>query len=418
MITVLGLGFVGLTTALGFCDKGLKVFGYDVDRVKIGSLKHAEIPYHEPFLGEKLGEYLNNRFEIVENLSFAAERSQIFFICVGTPSRGNSGADLSFVDAAVESLLMNFPKDGRFRCIVIKSTVPPGTTKDHILPVIREHCHAFGETVGLANNPEFLREGFAWEDFTEPDRVVVGVSDEKSGQVLENIYYDFDAPFHQVSLNTGEFIKYLSNTLLSTMISFANDMSMAADVIGDIDKPRAFRILHQDKRWYGSPGKMTSYVFPGCGFGGYCLPKDTEAMYAKSAEMGYAPKTLKAVMEVNRDIKNHVVKVLGDGASPEDRIGILGLSFKPGSDDVRETPSAEIISMLIQKGYDNIWAYDPMAADNFKKIYNLPIKYASSLEELVENCDHFLLLTCWEEFVEKKRLFDGTNLLDFRYCLD
>jgi UDPglucose 6-dehydrogenase len=274
-----------------------------------------------------------------------------------------------------------------------------------------------GETVGLTVNPEFLREGFAWNDFINPDRIVIGVSDDKSRDLLGKVYRSFDAPICFVSLNTAAFIKYLSNTLLSTLISFSNEMSMVADAIGDIDIKDAFKILHMDKRWSGSPANMTSYVYPGCGFGGYCLPKDTQAFYSKSKESGYTPEIIGNVIKTNSKIREFISDKVAKLSSADSKIGILGLAFKPGSDDVRDTPAKYIIDGLLNRNRKNIYAYDPMAAELFKSNYSYDITYCKTLAGLVENCDVLVLLTAWKEFIDNKSLFSGKTVIDARYVL-
>ena len=413
MITVLGLGFVGLTTALGFSKKGFKVYGIDIDQDKLDKLSNYNIPFYEPYLDEVLKEQLGKNFVLDSNLNEAVKNSKAIFVCVGTPSRSDGGADLTYLLSAVESIIDVGFND--FKTIIVKSTVPPSTISKRVLPFVNEKVSSAGMQVGLASNPEFLREGYSWEDFIEPDRVVIGVEDDQSKKILHEIYRPFGAPIHYVTYNTAEYIKYLSNTLLSTMISYANEMSMIADHIGNIDIPKAFRILHEDKRWFGSPASMAGYVYPGCGYGGYCLPKDTSALYDIAKDHGYEAKILKANLKVNEEIAAFVVNKIGAHANKEDTLGILGLSFKKGSDDVRLSPTSEIISKLLAKGYKNIVAYDPMANDTFANEYNYAIDYADNVESLVQQADQLLLLTAWDEFKQKEDLIKSKKLHDFRY---
>ena len=416
MITVVGLGFVGLTTALGFSQKNFKVYGYDVDQYKISSIKKCRIPFYEPHLDKACKTYLGNNFIIADSLQEAVSKSRIVFYCVGTPSGENGSADLTHLYKAVEETLKGLDKDN-YKVLVIKSTIPPSTTQDKIKPFVEKLGFTVGKDIGLANNPEFLREGYAWDDFVHPDRIVIGVEDKKTIEILNHCYKPFAAPIHKVSLNTGEFIKYLSNTLFSSLISYSNEMSMVANSIGGIDIPKSFKILHEDKRWFGKPAKMTSYVYPGCGFGGYCLPKDTMAIRSISDTKGFSPKILQSVIETNSLIKNFVVDRLIREIKPNQAIGILGLSFKPDSDDVRETPAKDIIEKLLKKGYSNLYAYDPMAIEVFKKTYNIDIHYLNSLENIVQKADVFVLLTAWKEFKEKQDLLKQKPLYDFRYFL-
>ncbi|MBI2251527.1 MAG: UDP-glucose/GDP-mannose dehydrogenase family protein [Armatimonadetes bacterium] len=414
MIGVIGLGFVGLTTALGFSAKGYKVYGFDLDMEKLRLLRSGKIYFYEPYLENILKENINKNFYPVSSIKDFINDVKIIFFCVGTPALSDGGADLKYILKALEDTLKEM-KRADFKVLVIKSTIPPSSAKERIKPFIEELGFNAGVDVGIANNPEFLREGYAWEDFIHPDRIVVGYEDEKSILILEELYKPFNAPLFKVSLNTAEFIKYLSNTLLAAMISFSNEMSMVADAIGDIDISNAFKILHNDKRWRGTPANMTSYVYPGCGFGGYCLPKDTEALYFQSKFNGYEPMLIKEVLKVNSKIKEFVVNKITNTLCRDDYIGILGLSFKPNSDDVRETPSKDIIKMFLERGFKKIIAYDRIAQEKFKEAYKLPIEYGGNIKEVADKADNILILTAWDEFKKDKNLLINKNVFDFRY---
>ncbi len=417
MISILGLGFVGLTTGLGFAKKGFKTYGFDISGERLNSLKNLIVPFYEPHLDEVLRETMNETFFLDTPFEEAIRSSDAVFICVGTPEKEDGSADLTYLLAAIEQIIE--VETDRFQVIVTKSTVPPSTVSNEVIPfVLKKLKSNENRNVGFASNPEFLREGYCWEDFIEPDRVVIGVEDERSKEILDKIYKPFNAPVHYVNYSTSEFIKYLSNTLLSTMISYSNEMSMVADAIGNIDTQKAFRILHEDKRWYGSPAPMKSYVYPGCGYGGYCLPKDTAALVSISEKNGFRPPMLSANININSSIKSHLVDKIDGTIGYDEPLGILGLSFKPASDDVRLTPVKDIIELLFKKGFRNIYAYDPIAGTEFKKHYpELRINYIESLHEIVQKCDTLVLLTAWEEFNKNKELIKSKNLLDFRYAL-
>jgi len=412
-----GLGFVGLTTALGFSHRGYKVYGYDLDKEKTEALKNNRIPFHEAHLEEILKEHYNKNFIISDSLEQAVSQSKVIFFCVGTPCREDGSSDLTYLLKAVEDTIKAMPQ-GDFKIFVIKSTVPPPATAVAVKTFIEKQGLQVGKDVGLANNPEFLREGCAWDDFIDPDRIVIGQDDEKTGAFLEELYKPFGAPVFRVSLNTAEFIKYLSNTLLSTLISFSNEMSMIAQSMGNIDIINAFKILHRDRRWFGSPAQMTSYVYPGCGFGGYCLPKDTLALCSLATQQGLASSVLKGVLKVNSEIKKHVVKTISNSVSRDEYIGILGLSFKARSDDVRQSPVADIIKLLLDAGYSRIIAYDPLANENFKRSFNLPIDYAESFEAIVQKVQYLIVLTAWDEFKKNRNMLRGKTVFDFRYYLE
>jgi len=403
MVTVFGLGFVGLTTALGFADKGLTVFGIDVNKERSEQISAGKVPFFEPHLDDTLARTLGKTFFVTNDVKAAIKDSQYVFYCVGTPYGENGAADLTYLFSALDSTV-NCIEDDKFRALVIKSTVPPSTTSERVWPYIKGKKGNFG----LANNPEFLREGYCWDDFVNADRIVLGCADNKTKQMLTELYKPFGAPIITVSLNTGEFIKYLSNTLLATMISYSNEMAEVASHIGDIDIKSAFKTLHMDKRWGGC--SMTSYVYPGCGYGGYCLPKDTNALLSQSMEKGYTPKILQNVIGTNDNMPALIARKIAKVARKDERIGILGLSFKPGSDDVRDAPSAKIIRALFELGYSNIVGHDPIAIGSFKELYDFDIEYCTSMAEM--NADVFVITTAWDEY---KGL--SGRIVDCRYCL-
>ena len=273
------------------------------------------------------------------------------------------------------------------------------------------------EQLGVANNPEFLREGHCWEDWTHADRIVLGVSDKRSEGVLRKLYAKETAPICSVSLNTGEFIKYLSNTSLACLISYANEMALAADAVGDVDVANAFRILHMDKRW--QTGTIRAYFYPGCGYGGYCLPKDTNAFYARAKDTGFDGQILKQVIALNdempRNAATRIIRTAGEDKNV--CIGILGLSFNPGSDDVRDTPAAKIIGALNEAGYQNIVAYDPVAVSEFKACYaDLKCRYAGTYEELLQEAEIAAITTAWKMFADVKEK-TTMPVVDCRYML-
>lgn len=444
-VTVFGLGFVGLTTALGFAETGCRVFGVDVDTERKESLRSGTVPFHEPHMEEVLQKHLGKSFFVTDDIPEAIAESAYVFYCVGTPYGADGSADLTYLFSAIDSTLEAI-RDERFRALVTKSTIPPSTTAEKILPYIKEkikNTSVKEECLGIANNPEFLREGRCWEDFMEADRIVLGVNDEKSKELLLRLYEPMGIPIKCVSHSTGEFIKYLSNTLLATLISYSNEMAQAAEAFGGIETAEAFRILHMDKRW--NHCNMTSYVYPGCGYGGYCLPKDTSAFYAQAAEKGFEAQILKQVIQTNTDRPVRIAEKIAGclesvirnrqpgneeneeqdikraGKSEKDRpagtIGILGLSFKPGSDDVRDTPALKIIRALKRLGCENIMGYDPIAAEEFKRRYpDAGIAYADSLREAYEKSDVLAIVTAWEEFREAPGLGEKT-IVDCRYML-
>lgn len=422
-ITVFGLGFVGLTTSLGFAEYGHTVYGVEVNPERLSTIKSGRLPFQEPGLDEALSRHLGKRFQPIssDGLSEAVASSDCIYYCVGTPYGQDGQADLTYLMKAIDQTLEAMPDDCPFKVLVVKSTIPPSTTSGKLIPYLEKKGIRVGKDLGVANNPEFLREGHCWDDFMHADRIVQGVSDGHSAEMLRRIYARCQCPVFCVSLNTGEFIKYLSNTLLATLISYSNEMSLVADAIGGIDVAEAFRILHMDKRWGGAP--MASYVYPGCGYGGYCLPKDTNALYAVSKAAGFDAQILRNVIQTNdhmpEAISAKIAKVLGSEkcSDKEKKVGILGLSFKPGSDDVRDTPSAKIIRCLYALGYSSIYGYDPVANAEFKRYYSeLDISYVDSYDELLEVSDVLVIATAWPEFKDVRERTDKT-VIDCRYML-
>ncbi len=408
MVTVFGLGFVGLTTALGFAHLGYKVYGVDVDTERKNTLRDGKLPFLEPKMEDVLKEHLNKNFFVTENVEEAIKDSSYVFYCVGTPYGQSGQADLTYlfsaIDATVEAI-----KDDKVRVLVTKSTIPPSTTAEKIVPYV-EAKGDVAKNISVANNPEFLREGHCWDDFIGADRIVLGCNDENGREMLKKLYEPMHVPTYCVSPSTGEFIKYLSNTLLATMISYSNEMAQVADTIGGIDVADAFHILHMDKRWGGC--NMTSYVYPGCGYGGYCLPKDTSALLAQSVAKGYEPQILKNVIAVNDERAAMMAKYIAGKVDKNGIIGILGLSFKPESDDVRDTAAYRIIRELNKLGYNKIVAYDPVAIEEFKKKYkDIDITYMDSAKAVYDAADGIAIVTAWNEFKQvatmgEKPIFD------------
>lgn len=411
MVTVFGLGFVGLTTALGFAHYGYKVYGIDVDEERKKTLRGGKLPFLEPKMEEVLQKHLNREFFITEDIEAAVADSDYIFYCVGTPYGESGSADLTYLFSAIDSTVSAI-KDDKFRVLVTKSTIPPSTTSEKIYPYVQEKGEA-AKKIGVANNPEFLREGHCWDDFIGADRIVLGCNDEVSKEMLCRLYRPMGIPIVCVSHSTGEFIKYLSNTLLATLISYSNEMAQVADKIGGIDVADAFHILHMDKRWNNC--NMTSYVYPGCGYGGYCLPKDTCALLAQAKAKGYEPQILQEVIEMNERRPIIIADKITEGQRKESTIGILGLSFKPLSDDVRDTAAYKIIKALEDKGYCNIVAYDPVAAEEFKKHYpDVSVEYKENMADVYNASDVVAIVTAWEEFRKVKDLGDKP-VIDCRY---
>ena len=414
MIGIVGLGFVGLTTALGFAEHGIPTVGYDIDLKKTNLIKLGQIPFHEPGLKEALADTLNRSFSLSENIVQLIENSDIIFICVGTPRDQNGKADMSAVRFVLDKII-ECTQPGYRRIVLVKSTVPPSTTlqlQKHLEIKLR----SLSENLCIGVNPEFLREGHAWEDFMHPDRIVVGINPIPSDRdKISKIYEGFNSELIFTAPSTAEFLKYLSNTLLSTLISFSNEMSIIAKNIGNIDIPNAFKLLHLDKRFSGDPASIVSYIYPGCGYGGYCLPKDSLAIFELSRDAGFEPKILKGNLEINNNIMKYLLEdFFRLHYDTSVKIGILGLSFKPESDDVRETPAIKCIETLTAKGYNNILVYDPIAMDAFKGTYpNIKVEYCDTIQNLLKGIEIVFVVTAWNLF--RNIDFANKRVYDLRY---
>lgn len=413
-VTVFGLGFVGLTAALGLAHLGHKVYGIEADSCRLEALRAGMLPFHEPSMEEELSTQLaQGRFILGASVERSVEDSEIIFYCVGTPYGEDGAADLTALFGAITQTLAAV-QDGSFRVLVTKSTIPPSTTERRILPFVMEH-YPQGANLCVANNPEFLREGYCWQDFMEADRIVIGCADPVGCERLRKLYEPLGAPVFCVSPTTGEFIKYLSNTLLATLISYSNEMAQAAEAIGGIETAQAFHILHMDKRW--KTGGIASYAYPGCGYGGYCLPKDTCAFRAQARSYGFEPAILNAVIETNERRPEEIAKWIALGLDKEQSIGIAGLAFKPGSDDVRESPARWIIRLLREMGFSKILVYDPIAMEQFRRSApELDLIYCAGLEELRARSKRIAITTAWPEFSALAQ-WPGGQVIDCRYML-
>lgn len=416
MIGVIGLGFVGLTTALGFSERGIETIGYDIDYSKLDLIKSEKVPFYEPGLKDALSRNLSRNFSIAENIEQLIDDSEIIFICVGTPKGSDGSADLSQIKSVFNAILGRV-KETDEKIVLIKSTVPPSTT-DKMQEYVYRINPNLKDKILIGMNPEFLREGHAWEDFIHPDRIVVGINCHKEAQEkIKGIYKRFGKDIIFTNSRTAEFLKYLSNSLLSTLISFSNEMSIVAKKIGEIDVENAFKILHRDKRFSGNPANIVSYIYPGCGYGGYCLPKDTEAIAKLSIDLGFRPELLEGNLSMNSKIMDILLSdFINEHVDRSTKIGILGLSFKPDSDDIRETPAFQCIKLLLDKGYHDIRAYDPMAMTNFSHTYpGLNVKYVKRAENVINESQVIFILTAWKEFSELN--YSGKDVYNFRYML-
>ncbi len=404
-ISVVGAGYVGIVTGIGFAEIGHEVIFVDIDNEKVDLINSGKPPLYERGLEELMREN-KKKYCATQDISEAVKHSEITFVCVSTPSKDDGSIDLSYVKSAAQEIGKALSSKKDYHIVVVKSTVVPGTTEEVVKPIIEKESgkEAFKD-FGLAMNPEFLREGNAVHDFFSPDRIVIGVRDEKTRTILEKLYEPFNCPKLITDIKTAEMIKYASNAFLATKISFANEIGNICKKLG-IDVYKVFEGVGLDHRI------NPSFFRAGIGFGGSCFPKDVKALIRKAEELGEDPKILKAVIEVNERqplkmielLKKHIPNLRGK------KIGVLGLAFKPDTDDVRESRAIPIVRALLEEGA-KIIAYDPKAMKNFRRIFP-QVKYASSAEDVITKSDAVLIATEWKEFEELD--YNGKIVIDGR----
>ena len=415
-ITMLGTGYVGLVSGTCFSEFGFDVCCVDKDKDKINNLKNDIIPIYEPGLQNLVKKNKNSgRLSFSNDIDQNIKKADIVFIAVGTPSRrGDGHADLTYVYEAAEKIAKNL--DG-YTVIVNKSTVPVGTGAEVKNIIKKINPDALFDVV---SNPEFLREGNAIEDFMRPDRVVVGIETEKAKQLMSIIYkplYLIETPILFTDLNTAELIKYSANAFLAVKISYINQMSDLCEKVG-ADVHDVAKGIGLDKR-IGS-----KFLHPGPGYGGSCFPKDTIALVQTAKEYDSNLSIVETVVQYNKqrksDMADKIIEAFNNNCQNK-KISILGLSFKPETDDMRDSPSLDIIPILKEKGFD-ISVFDPVAMDEAKKILK-NIEFSNNIEECLQDSDGLVILTEWNEFrglsaTRLKKVMKGNILIDLRNSLN
>ncbi len=426
-IAILGTGYVGLVTGTCLADFGLEVTCVDKDKEKIEKLNTGIIPIYEPNLEALIQKNTSSgRLTFSANLKQAVEQSQVIFIAVGTPSNDDGSADLCQVEEVATEIARYL---NGYKVIVNKCTAPVGTAR-HIKQIIEDSYCDFSPSplkgegglwvnlpfaIDIIANPEFLREGSAVYDFTHPDKIVIGYESEQARKIIQEIYrplYLLDTPFVFTTLETAEMIKYACNAFLATKITFINEIANLCDRVG--------ADVHQIAKAMGMDGRISpKFLHPGPGYGGSCFPKDTRALKAIADNYQYDFKLIKAVMEANQCQREITVTKIEQalGNLQGKTIAILGLAFKQNTDDIRESPSLDVIKILLQKGAI-IKCFDPLAMENTKRIFPNLI-YCSDEYETACDSDALLILTEWNQFrnldlVKIKKLMLNPVLFDFR----
>ncbi|MBF0378018.1 MAG: UDP-glucose/GDP-mannose dehydrogenase family protein [Desulfamplus sp.] len=426
-ITIIGTGYVGLVTGACFSEMGSQVTCVDVDEQKIENLRKGIIPIYEPGLDKLVVQnYQEGLLKFTTSIKDACQDCSVFFIAVGTPPDEDGSADLQYVLKAAREIGCNI---NDYAIIVNKSTVPVGTA-DCVKNAINEELYKREVNIefDVVSNPEFLKEGAAVEDFLKPDRVIIGADSPKAVKIMQRIYAPFSRNRDKIILmnvRDAEMTKYTANAMLATKISFMNEIANICERLGvDVENVR---------KGIGSDSRIGySFIYPGCGYGGSCFPKDVKALIHTSRNSGFEPKLLISVEQRNimqkKVMSDKIKKRFGDDLSHY-TFGVLGLSFKPGTDDLREAPSIMLINELINSGA-TIRAYDPVAMKQAQKEFPIVISNKNNKIELCEDkydalnqCDALVLMTEWKAFrqlnfkilskvMKQKIIFDGRNLYD------
>lgn len=417
-IAVIGTGYVGLVTGACLAEFGMFVTCVDIDEKKIERLKRGEIPIYEPGLDDIVAKNVKEgRLTFTTNTAEAVKNNLVVFIAVGTPSSDDGSADLRYVDQAARDIAQNL---NGYKVIVNKSTVPVGTGQ-RVKNIIRSIA---GEKVrfDVVSNPEFLREGAAVNDFLRPDRIVIGAESEEAIAIMKDVYsahYLNEAPFVITNIETAEMIKYASNAFLALKVTFINEVANLCEYVG--------ADVHKVAKAMGMDGRIgPKFLHPGPGYGGSCFPKDTRALSYIARSNGYTFQIVDTVIKVNEEQKlrmvDKILKLMNiekkDGALKGLRFAILGLAFKPNTDDMRESPSITIISELLNMGAE-VNAFDPEAMENAKEFFGDRICYCKGEYEAVKDTDCLVIVTEWNQFrkldMEKiKSLMRRANLADLR----
>ena len=415
-ICMIGTGYVGLVTGCGLAEFGMRVTCVDKVTEKIEMLKEGRIPIYEPGLKDLVEKNVKEgRLNFSTDIPESIRNNLVIFLAVGTPSDQDGGADLSYLFKAVDEIADNLTD---YKVIAIKSTVPVGTArkvKNHIMS--RQVQSAFD----VVSNPEFLREGSAVEDFLHPNRVVIGTDSQQAAAIMKDIYsplYLIETPFVITNNETAEMIKYASNTFLAAKISYINEVANICEHVG--------ADIHVVARAMGLDGRISrKFLHPGPGFGGSCFPKDTRALYHLALEKGYDPALIASVIEVNERQKMRMVEKIRrqvGGDFKGKRIGVLGISFKPNTNDIRESPAVFVIQRLLEGGAA-VRAFDPAAMEEARKVFGNQVTFVRDAYEVAEGADALVLMTEWNQFrsldlVELKTRMQSPVFVDTRNVYD
>jgi UDPglucose 6-dehydrogenase len=405
-VAVVGTGYVGLVSAAGLAELGHTAVCIDVDERKVAALDRGEPPIFEQGLEELLGRHLGARLRATTDLAAAVRDSELTMICVGTPSREDGSIDVSFVRQAAEQVGAALAGTSGPHTVVVKSTVVPGTTERVVTPALEAASgRRAGVDLGVGVNPEFLTEGQAVDDFLHPDRIVIG-GDQLAVAALRQLYAGFGGvPVVETNAPTAEMVKYASNALLATAISFANEIANLGSAIGGIDVAEVMAGVHQsryltvplgDGRAVTAP--LSAFLEAGCGYGGSCLPKDVAALAARGREVGYRLQLLEAVADVNHRQPARLVELVrqGLGELAGRRVTVLGLAFKPDTDDVRSSPAFPVLRSLGAAGAE-VSVHDPLVGPEALDGLD-DVRYIEDLADAVKQAEAVVIVTRWDHY--------------------
>ncbi len=418
-VSIVGAGYVGLVTGACLAEKGHTVLCVDRDREKVDKINEGLPPIYEEGLEDLLRRNAGKGIRATTRLREAVLDSEVTMIAVGTPFDGKE-IDLAQVKEASVLIGSALKEKGAWHAVVVKSTVVPGTTGEVVLPVLEKASgRKAGRDFGVGMNPEFLTEGQAVEDFMNPDRIVLGAEDDRTLSALENLYEGFKgAPILKTNCKTAEMIKYASNAMLATQISFANEFASLCSALGGVDVVdvmKGIHLSHYLRPGAGGGGRVqapiSAFLEAGCGFGGSCLPKDVNALISHGKKAGLKMPLLSAVIETNQGqfekvlhlVKKHFQTLRGI------RVTVLGLSFKPDTDDMRESPAIPIVRRLAGEGAE-VTVHDPVAIPSARKVFgDVDVAFREDLAEAVGNAQAVVLVTRWEQYRKVPELLAGTN---------
>ncbi len=419
-IAIIGTGYVGLVSGACFAEMGVNVTCVDVDKQKIDNLANGVVPIYEPNLTDMvIKNHSAGRLHFSTDLKSCLSDVEVLFCAVGTPPDEDGAADLRYVLDVARTVGQNIDK---YILFVTKSTVPVGTARK-VKAVIAEELSRRGVDVefDVASNPEFLKEGAAIKDFMSPDRIVVGTESQRARQIMDKLYKPFTLNHYRMiytDIPSAEMIKYASNAMLATRISFMNEIANLCDLVGaDVNMVR---------QGIGSDSRIgNKFLYPGCGYGGSCFPKDVKALIRTASDNGYVMSILQAVENVNNRQKSILFDKLClvfDGDIKDKTIAVWGLAFKPETDDMREAPSLVVIDKLLAAGC-SVKVYDPIAMDECRRRIGNSVMYADNMYDAAEGADAILLITEWKEFrmpswsrvrqiMKTPVIIDGRNIYD------